>query len=404
MKKLNLLALVLVCFAASLSAQTCTIDTTHLASVYVYPPADSLQHITPAVYYDQTVQGKIKSSFDTTIVAFTFVVTVDSVNMDSIQGLPTGISWSRNPVVLKGGGFGCVEFYGTTTAPAGQYPLTAYGTAWGHASNSTLGIDTPVTYKGNLNNFSPFGGYYLVVDSAAPGVHVVVTGTSPLCSTGTGSASATATGGTIYTYSWSNGATTDTITDLTANTYTVTVTSGNLTATGSATITIPAAIVANLTQQHTNCDTAYITATVTGGTQPYTYFWSNRGALDDANTDYVLQDSTVYVTITDANSCQLVDTSTFICTGIANDGQMIGLQLYPDPASTVLHINVPQISSATVQIKIYDLTGQVVFSKTQNTTGALTTDIDVHSYAPGAYFVEVTNGTLTGRQKFVIER
>ncbi|WP_188477393.1 SprB repeat-containing protein, partial [Phaeocystidibacter marisrubri] len=122
-----------------------------------------------------------------------------------------------------------------------------------------------------------------------------------------GSAYVEYTGGTApYTVSWSNGSTTDTISNLTAGTYTVTITDANgCISNQSVTITQPAsglsvsaAVVSNV-----SCfgdATGEASSTVTGGTAPYTYNWSN-GATTASLTNVVA--GTYTVTVMDANGC-----------------------------------------------------------------------------------------------------
>src|SRR5690606_3499144 len=121
-----------------------------------------------------------------------------------------------------------------------------------------------------------------------------------------GTVDLTVTGGTApYTYVWSNTATTEDMIGLAAGTYDVTVTDVNgCTATASATVTEPTVLMASLSSQ-TNiaCNggtTGSATITVTGGTAPYTYTWSN-GATTATITNVVA--GTYNVTVTDANGC-----------------------------------------------------------------------------------------------------
>jgi len=83
------------------------------------------------------------------------------MELDSILGLPTGITFGRSPQILLGGGFGCVNFAGTTTDTTGTYALTAYGDVW--LTINAAGQNIPYTLHGALNDHSPFGGYYLRV-------------------------------------------------------------------------------------------------------------------------------------------------------------------------------------------------------------------------------------------------
>jgi len=125
----------------------------------------------------------------------------------------------------------------------------------------------------------------------------------------TGSATITATNGTTpYTYTWiPSGQTTATATGLSAGTYTVTVHDINgcnsTTTTATVTITQPAALSNTLTSTTATCanNDGSASASITGGTIPYTYAWTPGGA-SSANISG-LSSGTYSITITDANGC-----------------------------------------------------------------------------------------------------
>jgi hypothetical protein len=120
-----------------------------------------------------------------------------------------------------------------------------------------------------------------------------------------GTATATPTGNSDpVSYLWSNGATTQTISGLSAGTYTVTITeTPTCTATASYTVTEPPVmdVTCSSTDATTNGGsdgTASVTAS--GGTPPYTYLW-NTGATTSSISGLVA--GTYSVTVTDAKGC-----------------------------------------------------------------------------------------------------
>ena len=120
-----------------------------------------------------------------------------------------------------------------------------------------------------------------------------------------GSINLTVSGGnTPYSYSWSNGATTEDISGLSAATYTVTVTTADgCTATTSVALTQPVVLATSETHTNVLCNgasTGAINLTVTGGTSPYTYSWSNGATSEDLSA---IPAGTYTVTVTDANLC-----------------------------------------------------------------------------------------------------
>jgi PKD repeat protein len=127
----------------------------------------------------------------------------------------------------------------------------------------------------------------------------------------TGSIDLTVAGGTApYTYLWSNGAPAQDLTGLAAGTYSVTATDASgCTATRSVTITQPAALSASVTHLDVGCygdSTASIDLSVTGGTLPYAYLWSNGATTQDLSG---IPAGSYSVTVTDAKGCTVTQSA-----------------------------------------------------------------------------------------------
>lgn len=133
---------------------------------------------------------------------------------------------------------------------------------------------------------------------------VTLTGSTSICNAGTGTLTATANGTAPFTYTWSSGQNTQTISGLSGGTYSVTVTSsGGCTGSASRTITLSSSL--SLTTVVTNETVAgakngAINLTVSGGTTPYTYKWTNGTATEDLAN---LAAGTYTVTVTSSNGC-----------------------------------------------------------------------------------------------------
>jgi hypothetical protein len=123
---------------------------------------------------------------------------------------------------------------------------------------------------------------------------------------------ANVSGGTLpYHYEWTNGATTDTIRDLTEGTYMLYVTDAhNCVALKQADVYIPEGIktapVVKAPTCNNYCDGA-ITVGVSGGIAPYTYSWSNGSKEKDLKD---ICAGTYTLTITDANNCKRIQSFT----------------------------------------------------------------------------------------------
>ena len=183
-------------------------------------------------------------------------------------------------------------------------------------------------YDGMQNLSDLFPGYYSVLVTDANGcslslaADVIVpngptlnlTGTDAGCN-GENSASLdlTVTGGMApYSYSWNNGlANIEDHNNIPAGSYEVTVTDlNNCYALANLTVSEPEAITVDMDFNNINCyggSDGQASATVTGGMAPYTYSWSN-GQTGDIATG--LSSELVYVTVTDANNCSVVNSIT----------------------------------------------------------------------------------------------
>ena len=124
-----------------------------------------------------------------------------------------------------------------------------------------------------------------------------------------GSVSVVAEGGTlIYSYSWSFGGTNDIETSVAAGNHTVVVSDING-CSNSANISIdePLAITTSYSMDSVSClngSDGSATVTVAGGVAPYLYLWDNGSTSSSSNN---LSAGFHYVTITDSNLCQKLD-------------------------------------------------------------------------------------------------
>ena len=131
--------------------------------------------------------------------------------------------------------------------------------------------------------------------------------TNYACAGSAGSINITVGGGTApYTYNWQDGAITQNRTGLAAGNYQVTITDQNhCTQTGSVTIAQVPQLSASLTQTNVSCnggDNGKINITVTGGSQPYSYNWSNTANTGDIQN---LAAANYNVIVTDASGCSI---------------------------------------------------------------------------------------------------
>ena len=237
-------------------------------------------------------------------------------------------------------------FAATINSPTynGGYNISCNGATDGSINVSVSGASPPYAYQWsnsdttqNLTNVG--AGFYTVtitdlngcteelsITLTEPPVLGVVLN-SPTTGGGTnigcngqtdGSLTANPNGGTSpYAYLWSNTQTSQTINNLSAGTYQVTITdANNCVVTDSMTLTEPDTLVPLIssltvvggTNLACNGDsTATASVSVSGGTSPYSYLWSNGDTLSSTSG---LSAGIVSVTVTDANGCSASDSYT----------------------------------------------------------------------------------------------
>ena len=232
-------------------------------------------------------------------------------------------------------GAGCQDVSTITIANAAT--LTLNTTTANSLCNGSTGSATAVTIAGGTAPFAykwsngqttqtasnlPGGNYSVSVTDAlgctvsgqasvqVNPISVGVTKTDAACSgVKNGSATAQVTGGgTGFTYVWSNGATTSSINNVEAGTYKVIVSGAGCKDSSTITIANAATLRLNTTAVNALCNgsTGSATAaTVTGGTAPLTYKWSNGATTQTASN---LPAGNYIVTVTDAVGCQVVST------------------------------------------------------------------------------------------------
>ncbi len=136
-------------------------------------------------------------------------------------------------------------------------------------------------------------------------------------------------GTTPYTYVWSNGATTQDLNNVSAGTYNVTLTDDNgCTESLSVVLTEPSAISVSYSTTNVSCggsNDGTATATPTGGTPGYTYFWDVTASNQTTATATNLTANTYSVTVTDLEGCMAEANGIFVNPGIPVDSTAIPL-------------------------------------------------------------------------------
>ncbi len=251
-----------------------------------------------------------------------------------------------------------------TGVPAGTYSVTVTDAFECDASISiTITQPTPLVVTGTVTNLDCFGDEDGGIDLS------VIGGTAP------------------YTYLYSDGSTGQDLSGLAAGTYTVTVTDANgCTDQASFTITQPTELVATGTTVNVNCfgdETGSIDLSVSGGTAPYTYLYSDGSTGQDLSG---LAAGTYTVTVTDANGC--TDQASFT---ITQPTELVA-------TGTTVNVNCFGDETGSIDLSVSGGTAPYTYLYSDGSTGQ-----DLSGLAAGTYSVTVTDANgCTDQASFTI--
>lgn len=239
-----------------------------------------------------------------------YTVTADAGGCTSPASLPFSVN-AQLPVPtasISSAASGCSGSNTTLTASGGT------GFVWADGGGNTIGITAAVTvangtFTVTVTNASGCSDTETIMVTGPPALVVQIINLIPVSCNGLsdGQAEADATGGSPpYSFAWSNAENSQIATSLAAGTITVTVTDANgCTAAAQNNMTEPLPLSVSISGiTPTLCNGSLdggATATVIGGTAPYSYAWSNA---ETGSTATQLPAGSQSVIVTDANNCQ----------------------------------------------------------------------------------------------------
>nr|MBA3706236.1 PKD domain-containing protein [Bacteroidota bacterium] len=176
--------------------------------------------------------------------------------------------------------------------------------------------------------------------------------------------------------------------------------------------------------QETGCASARVAVTGTINTPPatptitangtvlsapagFTYQWYLNGTLISgatAQTYTVTTNGNYTVDIKDTKGCSATSNAyNFISIGIAGISETGGVNIYPNPASGAIYIELPGKINKEIQLTVYNLLGKIVYSETYVSNGQAQR-VNLTSQAKGAYFLRLQEGSEVIIRKIMLDK
>ena len=205
-----------------------------------------------------------------------------------------------------------------------------------------------------------------------------------------------------YVYLWNNGARTATIQNLRPGTYSLTATDakGCIT-TALVTITQPDSLkVAIEVTPPAGTKPGSATASVSGGKAPYQIQWSNG---QSGATATGLEPGSFSVQVTDANGCS--KTTLFsVVTGVAEIPGLSRFELYPNPSSGTVYLDLTLAESTEMTVSLHDVNGRpVLITKHRFIAGRNQLEIDAGPFPAGVYLVRLAAAKGVASRRVVLD-
>ncbi len=138
----------------------------------------------------------------------------------------------------------------------------------------------------------------------------------------------------------------------------------------------------------------------------YEWFLNGSALPNSNNQSYTFTENGSYtVEATGTNNCKtLSDSYEVTGVGIEELNQFDGnVSIYPNPASSVVHVDIELNEVNKMQIRVLDILGKTLYSSRIGSSLNANLNLDLESYPKGIYLVELTIGTNRIIRKLVRE-
>lgn len=272
-----------------------------------------------------------------------------------------------------------------TSLAAGTYDLTATDVN-GCTASFSQAVTEPTALNPSVDsivNVACFG-------ASTGGIYISVTG-----------------GTTPYSFSWSNGGSNEDLVGIPAGSYIGTLTDANgcvsispaLAVTGPSAALSASSVATNQIQGGAQ---GSVNLSVSGGTSPYSYNWSNGATTEDLSS---VAAGIYTCTITDANGCTVTQKDTVdLIIGIENVVAAYAVNLYPNPTQNNVTVDVTLPVAADVTVMVYSVEGKLISSMEEKQIANAKFTFSFMDEAEGVYFARIMVDGNVSTHRIVVTR
>ncbi|MBK6527918.1 MAG: proprotein convertase P-domain-containing protein [Crocinitomicaceae bacterium] len=309
-------------------------------------------------------------------------------NISLVSDLPDTLVTLNQPTETTVSGFITQAQCGTNDGAinisvAGDYP--PYTFLWSNGAItedlSAIGAGTYEVFVTNANGCTDSAEFILNNISS---LNISTSITSVTCAGGNnGAIAVTTSGGTApYTYSWSNGASTEDLSSITANTYTITITDDNgcIYSEDLVVSTLPSMVIVanNVTNEACGTSNGSIDISVSGGSGSYGYSWSNGMMTQDISS---LSAGLYTIDVTDGFGCVSTQNITLI-----NDVSNCSAYCFLDAVVNSITDEICGNGTGAIDISVVDATQPYTLSWSTGSTNE-----DLSNLSAGTYSITIND-------------
>lgn len=150
-----------------------------------------------------------------------------------------------------------------------------------------------------------------------------------------------------------------------------------------------------------------IAVSIMGGVMDYTYEWmnSNGEIVSNEEDPFGLPPGDYVLSVSDQNDCTVVSDTITVdnITNINEVATIKKMELFPNPASEILNLNIELHQVEEVQLELFDFTGRSILQTAHEKISLKNYDFDVSDWATGVYWVKILVNQEVLVKKVVID-